>query len=255
MHQNWKVLEEYGLKKIHTKTLFKLLLGIMAGFFVGLGYTGLIILYTPDPSIQLFLGSIIFCTGILMCMYVGGNLFTTNCAGLAPIITKKTKWHQFLYDLVITLIGNYIGSMVVAGFIYTIKDKSHYQSFISNLITIGEAKINSEWYETFFSAIITNILVMASLFCFLWFENKVIGFVMTLFMITLFALTGYQHVVANMFITTIYLFEGGGSSDMANTMLRVFCHNLIPSLIGNLAGGLLMVYIYYLCLNKAHKKH
>lgn len=42
---------------------------------------------------------------------------------------------------------------------------------------------------------------------------------------------------------------------MANTMLRVFGHNLIPSLIGNLTGGLLMVYIYYLCLNKAHKKH
>ncbi|MDE6477530.1 MAG: formate/nitrite transporter family protein [Mycoplasmoidaceae bacterium] len=96
----------------------KLIYGFLAGFFVGIGYTAMLVIEKKltggvDDALTKFFGSLIFCTGIVMCMFVGANLFTGNCAVYAPVITKRISRKRFYLDLLLTFVGNYIGSIAI----------------------------------------------------------------------------------------------------------------------------------------------
>ena len=62
------------------------------------------------------------------------------------------------------------------------------------------------------------------------------------FPIMMFALSGYQHVVANMFVIT----AGWMVSPENIPILNMFTHNYIPVTIGNiLSGGIFVPVVYY----------
>ncbi|MDE7433794.1 MAG: formate/nitrite transporter family protein [Mycoplasmoidaceae bacterium] len=101
-------MENNGFDKAHYPLVKKIVYGILAGFFVGIGFTSMILMVgnTTDKTLGKFLGGVIFCVGILMCMFIGASLFTANCSIYAPILKKRLKRRFFYYDLLITLIAN-----------------------------------------------------------------------------------------------------------------------------------------------------
>lgn len=247
----WTKIEANGFDKVNFPTVKKLIFGILAGFFVGIGFTSMIIIvkFTGDPGLGKFFGGVIFCVGILMCMFVGANLYTANCSIYSCVLKKTVKRRYFYYDLLITLIGNWIGSILIAAFIYGIGILDASKDIVKQ---IAQDKVNLDWWKTFLSGIITNVLVVACVISMVAFENKIIGFFATLIMITAFAICGFQHVVANQFITAIGGFYG--DFDTPALVGKVFYNCLLCSGLGNFVGGVGLILMYWLALDKFNTK-
>ncbi len=254
-NKNWIKIEQYAFSKAEWHWITKLIYGFLAGFFVGIGYTAMLVIEKKltggvDDALTKFFGSLIFCTGIVMCMFVGANLFTGNCAVYAPVITKRISRKRFYLDLLLTFVGNYIGSIAIVLLIWAIGilDKEAQ----AKVTEVAIAKIQLDWYKTFLSGIITNVLVVGTVICINVFDNKLVGFFATLLMITAFAICGFQHVVANMYITTMGGLLGifNGNSQLVG---QLFYNCLLMSLLGNFAGGVLLTLCYYLSWNKLNK--
>ncbi len=249
----WEKFEQSGIAKQDFHWLKKIILAFLAGVFVAMGYVAMIMIVGNDTGsstlgLTKFFGSVIFCVGILMCMFVGACLFTANCSIYAGVLTKKCSRKVFYMDLLYTFIGNYLGSLFMACMIYGIGLLD--SEGTSNLVRqISTTKIELSWWKTFLSAVITNFLVVGCVISLSIFENKVVGFLTTLVMITAFAICSYQHVVANMFITTIGGFYGIFDGNWG-LLGKMFYQCILMSLLGNFAGGVFLTYCYYLVWNK-----
>ena len=103
-----------------------------------------IIAYTNDISeaakIALKLaGACMFPVGLLMCIYLGGNLFTSNCMGVIATVYRDKTIFAYFRDLMITFIGNMIGSFLIAaicwgaGIFGPIKELSKQAEYIINM--------------------------------------------------------------------------------------------------------------------------
>jgi formate/nitrite transporter FocA (FNT family) len=88
--------------------LQKIIYGVLGGIFIGLGFTAfyMITLKASDAGIGLFLGSIMFAVGIVMCVILGGSLITTNCLTLSCALVKKSEIKKHLIDLGIVTVTN-----------------------------------------------------------------------------------------------------------------------------------------------------
>lgn len=234
---NWIKIEGSGLVKINFHTIKKIVYGFLAGFFIGIGFSAMLIIKgssTIDNSaINNFLGSTIFCVGILMCMFVGASLFTANCAIYAGVLTHKIPRKLFYLDLLITFVSNYLGAILIAlmvygtGIIDGVKDYA---------VSVATAKIDAAWWKTLLSGVLTNVLVVACVICMTIWDHKIIGFLGTLIMITAFAICGFQHVVANQFITTLGGLYGAFNGN-GKLVGELFYNCLLCSGLGNFLGG------------------
>lgn len=241
---------EGGVKKTKDKNLNVFILGIMGGIFIamaGLGQMTVIqtMSKTLDGGLAKFMGASVFPVGLMLCIIFGGYLFTGNCLIYLSVIGKKVKLKDFIKNLVLVWVGNFVGSIFVAFVSYysgTFKFAAM-REIVDITIT---GKLNLSFVECIASGFLCNILVAIGV----WFATsakdltgKMLG---CWFPIMLFALSGYQHVVANMYCITVgeLLF-----SDKVNFLESLITH-FLPVTIGNfLSGGIflpIVVYIIYI---------
>ncbi|MDE7433780.1 MAG: formate/nitrite transporter family protein [Mycoplasmoidaceae bacterium] len=119
-NKTWIRIENSSFDRASYPFIKKVIYGILAGVFTGIAYSATLIMLgnTSNQTLGKFLGGIMYCTGILMCMFVGANLFPTNCFIYASILEKKVKRREYYLDLLITFISNWIGSIAIAGIVY-----------------------------------------------------------------------------------------------------------------------------------------
>lgn len=252
---NTSVLEEqinYANKLSTSSLLKKILFSFMGGFFVSFGYIGYLTIVSKvsDPGIGLFLGAALFPVGIIMCLFIGGFLFTSNALMSFGLYTKKLKLKVFLITMSITFIFNAIGCITAAGIAIGANIFGGINGLLNEIgnktISVATSKFKSEWWSTFLSGILCNILVAGSVFAYNNCKSKSIGVFVVYIMIFLFAISGFQHVVANFFVIS----GGGFLSIMSKNAWtsfevgQIFYNCIIPSTIGNLLGGLLVSLIY-----------
>ncbi len=253
-NQNWVKIEKNGFEKANYPIIKKFLLGLLAGFYVGIGFSAMLIINGTcgDTGIGKFLGGAIFCLGILMCMFVSASLYTANCSIYSCVIKKTIKRRVFYLDLLVTLLGNWVGSILIAAMMYGIGSQfDKFQTIIDQIASVSQAKVDLAFWKTFLSGIITNVLVIACVISLLIWDNKIVGWLTTLVMITGFAICGFQHVVANQFITALGGFYGDLGGDRVG---KIFYNCLIPSALGNWVGGVGLILIYWLIWDKFNVK-
>ena len=261
--EHFHVYNEYAKTKLQYTWFKKLIFSILGGFFIGIGYVGMlaIIAYTNDISeaakIALKLaGACMFPVGLLMCIYLGGNLFTSNCMGVIATVYRDKTIFAYFRDLMITFIGNMIGSFLIAticwgaGIFGPIKELSKQAEYIINM---AMSKIDvhhmHSWWNNMLSGILCNILVVGAIIVSLNTKKKGVGAAVIYLMLVVFVLSGYQHVVANM-----YIFSQAGLMSIFGTtaettftgqqIAQIFYINIIPSAVGNLIGGIIMSLVY-----------
>ncbi len=256
--------EEYAKAKLDYVWLKKLMFSMMGGIFIGIGYIGTLMVITiPGLSHDVakgmsVVGALLFPVGLLLCIYLGGNLFTSNCMGIVSIVYKEKKWRDYAFDLLLTFIGNAIGCFLIALIAWAaglfgmhgISDGSRG----AELIKIAKAKFdtnnNHDWWNNLFSGILCNILIVACTMVSILTNKKGVGAFIVYLILVVFVISGYQHIVANLFVfseaglVSIFFGTTPTTTFSATEVGKIFYINLIPTLIGNWIGGVLMSLVY-----------
>ena len=268
-------IESFGISKLTSPLIKQFLSAFLAGICVGFGFTAMLVVIANMPqkgeegfnpgllTLAKYLASFIFGIAIIMCSLLGASLYTGNCVGFVPCLHKKVKWRYFFYNLLIVLGGNYLGTICFATLIFfTGLFASHDGNwFVSSLTTkhliqMGIDKVTMPWWQTFFSGILCNIIIVAAIMAWVLLDNKAASVIIILFFIAAFVIGGYQHVVADMYITSISWFLSllTGAIDFTSHAGELYYNCLIPATLGNLVGGSFITAIYFAIVHGVYKR-
>lgn len=151
------------------KILENLIKSIFAGIMIGIA--GLTYLRTDNP----YLGSFMFCIGLIVICYNGYNLYTGKVGYISNI--KDIK------NCIIYIIGNLIGVIFIG---------CYFQEAAPSLVA---AKLELPLYLVFWKAIWCGFLMFVAVDIFKK-KNTIMGI---LFCIPTFIIAGFEHSIADMY--------------------------------------------------------
>lgn len=258
---------ETGIKKANNSFIKGFLLAFMGGMFIALASIGSIIATCTiaSYSIAAVVGGIIFATGLMMVVIAGGDLYTGNVLIIVSVLQKKVKPIRMLWNLVVAFLGNLVGALFVVFMI-------HYSSTLSNangaivqkLLLKGIHKLEYPFMQAFLLGILCNLLVCLAVW--MMYSAKDTGgkCLACLFPIMLFILSGYEHIVANMYYIPAAILAakdpqlvklaGLTPEQVSHLTISAIPHNFIPVLLGNLVGGLIIGGVYAVVYMKSNSK-
>lgn len=233
------------------KSYFILLVqGILAGIYIAIGAIGYLKLVaaTEDPGLGAFLGAFVFPLGIIAVLFMHAELFTSDSMVMTAVYAGRTKLHKILKILFLIIIANLIGSIFIA---YLTNASGIFNKEVMELVIEKAAgKVQMPFDKLLVSGILCNIIVCTGV-CLAYSCNDEISKTVVLWLaITVFVLTGTEHVVANMY----YLFTAYfGGADI--TLLDIL-YNLSVSALGNfIGGGVIVSGANYILAYKDIEKH
>lgn len=233
-------------------------LAIAAGAFVAYGGQGCLTVTTGVPfGLAKFLGGMVFATGLMMVVLTGAELFSGNVLMLFSVIEKKISWTQLFRNWSIVYLGNFVGSMLLAAFVFygTLSHSAQDALGVNTLMT-AYSKVNLSFTEAVCRGILCNGLVCLAV----WMatsSKRVIGKIFAIFFpITTFVASGYEHSIANMFLIPSGIFMkslphvvtlSGLTNEQLSTLSwnSFFIQNLVPVTIGNIIGAVIFVVLLF----------
>lgn len=261
---------EDGMLAKATKPWFEMfLLSLTGGAYIALGFIFFVTsqqgLGAPFPvGPAKVLGGVVFSVGLMLVVMSGSDLFTGTTMTVMPLLSKRLSVGRFLGHWGVAIVGNFIGSVLVALLVLWAGTPSSNKS-AWGLVVLNTtlAKVSLTWGHAFFLAVLANFAVCLAV----WMANsgrstadKILAIVGP---IALFVASGFEHSVANMFMLpmgwliknfapdTFWAGEaitkaGKTAADFdAITPGAIFFDNLIPVILGNIVGGAVFVGIYF----------
>lgn len=247
-----------------------ILVGLMAGFFVALGAEGsnLAMHSISNVGLARSLAGAIFPVGLMMVIFLGGELFTSDCLISMALYSKKISWFSELRTLIIVYISNFAGAFLVAWMINNC-GQLNYSDGAAGAYTIKVAlgKVSVNPYQAFISAILCNVLVCLATFM-ASAATDIAGKCLAIFFpILLFVISGFEHCVANMYYIPAGILAAANplyaqqavdtyhitASQLTSLTWGGMIHNLIPVTLGNMVGGMFFVGLSYWYLYEKKK--
>ena len=234
------------------------LLGVNAGAFIALGAQFATLVISDSglhAGLTAVVGAIVFCLGLIMVVVGGAELFTGNCMIFIGYMEKRITTRRIFDHWTISLIGNFVGSLLVVFLVYKANQFSFYDYMVGGkALLIANKKVNLTFTTAFSKAVLCNAMVcMAVWVCFS--ARNVADKIMTLvFPIAGFVASGFEHLVANMYFIPMGIIlkskpevvaaaekMAGKTLDLSNlTWKGFFVINQIPVFIGNVVGGIIL---------------
>jgi len=253
--------EAVGATKGTRDTLSTILLGILAGVFIGLGAMFCTVVTTDTGlgfGLTKLLGGLVFCLGLVLVVVAGAELFTGNCLIVMSWMSGRTSLARLLRNWGLVYFANLAGALCLAGLMfYTYQWTFSGYGVGANALAIANAKVNLSFGSALVRGIFCNFLVcLAVWLCFS--ARTVTGKIIAiLFPITAFVAAGFEHSVANMYFIPMGILlanqpavlEAAGvtASNLTNLTWLGFVGNLVPVTIGNIiGGGILLGAVYWL---------
>lgn len=230
-----------GVAKGNLKVKQMVLLGILAGAFIGFGGLANTIvsqtLGNIDPGMAKFAGAAVFPVGLMLVVIAGAELFTGNNLMTLAVMNKKITMSQMLKNWVVVWIANLVGSVLLALMVY-------YGGVLSGdaatkAIGIAESKASLDIMAMVLKGALCNILVVLAVWMAASAQDIISKIFACWFPIMLFVLCGFEHSVANMFFIPVGMFLG------AQVTISQCAMNLIFVTIGNLIGGAIIIPFMY----------
>lgn len=201
---NLNKIFEYSEYLTKFTLLKRTLYSMMAGFFIGIVYLVYFICKTNFGSVTgPIIGSLLFPFGIFAILYIGGNLYTSSTMMILSVLRGKYKFINFIFQLAYTWFCNMLGSFLAMGIAWLIV----YNNLQLKVVAVDTAitKINSPWFSVLASSFLCNILVVGAVYVYNVAESKVVKFLFVYLTIALFAISGFQHSIANQFSISLGL--------------------------------------------------
>ena len=260
---------EAAEEKVHYSTRRRILLGIMAGLFIGCGAaaSAVAVHNVGTLGIAKVLGGIIFPVGLMMVLFVGGELFTGDCLMITAFLHQKIRFRQIIKVMLTIYVTNFIGAVGCA-FLVFCSGQMNLSGGLLGAYSIHAAmgKLDLSFTSALASGVLCNILVCtAILMCTAArdISGKVWG---VFFPIFAFIVSGYEHCVANMYFIPAALFAktnesyvqlamnhyGYTAEQMESLNWGHFLLSSIPITLGNIIGGMLIVGVILYYINHEH---
>ena len=260
-----KASEDITCHKVSKPALKALLLAINAGAFIALAF----MFYTTalaDGHGKL-VGGLCFSLGLMLCIIMGGELFTSTTLTLVAKCSKLTTWRELVKNWILVYTGNFIGGILIVLLMMLCRQYDAFGGEWGKIILntalhkISHMRPDEPYIIGFTEAmcmgIFCNIMVCAAVW--MSFAGKTLTDKMLamIFPVGMFVASGFEHSIANMFMIPagigIENFAGADfwsrtGLDPENysrlTAANFFINNLIPVTIGNIIGGGLMIGVY-----------
>lgn len=249
-------VEKTGVAKARLPLLSMLMLGVLAGAFIGLGALYFVIV-ASDPGLSFavsrVLGGVCFSLGLLLVVVAGAELFTGNnflvmawAEGRIPISLLARNW-------AIVYVANAVGALGMVALVFL----SHHADMnggavAETYVKVAAAKTATPFLIVFVKGILCNALVCLAV----WLAtagrsvtDKVLAIV---FPVSAFVAAGFEHCIANMyFIPMGMLLHANGvlpaGVDLSGLTAAGLAGNLVAATLGNIVGGSILVAgVYYM---------
>ena len=236
-----------------------ILLGIFAGMFIACGASASSVAMHSISNVGLarLVAGCIFPVGLMMIVFIGGELFTGDCLMVMGCAHGKFTALNMAGILAIVFASNFIGA---AGFAWMVSSSGQY-AYTNGLlgaftIKVALGKVNLSFFTAFLSGILCNIFVCAAVLMAAA-AKDIGGKVWAIFFpILAFVVSGYEHCVANMYYIPAGIFAASNeiyrtaaesaygctaAQLEALTWSNFLFRNLVPVTLGNVVGGMVFV--------------
>lgn len=235
-----------------------ILLGMMAGAFVALGgaASSTAMHGIEDIGLARMAAGVIFPVGLMMIVFVGGELFTGNCLIVLDVLGKRVSVGACGRDLAVVYLSNLAGALIVDILLFFSGNLDFSDGMLGAFaIKVAVGKIEISPMEGIASGILCNTLVCVSILM-AGAAKDITGKVWAIFFpIFAFVVGGFEHCIANMFYIPTGILAAGNELYAARAQevygitaqqlesLTVInsLQNLIPVTAGNILGGMLLV--------------
>ena len=236
-----------------------ILLGMFAGMFIACGASASSVAMHAVENVGLarLVAGCIFPVGLMMIVFVGGELFTGDCLMVMGCLHGEYRVIDMLRVLAVVFLSNFAGAALMAAMV----SATTQFGFTGNLlgaftIKVAMGKVNMSFGAAFVSGILCNIFVCVAVLMAAA-SKDIAGKVWAIFFpIMAFVVSGYEHCVANMYYVPAgffaaanpayaeaavsaygYTAEQMASLNWANFLMK----NLVPVTLGNIVGGMVFV--------------
>ena len=241
----YEYLVKIGIQKVKLPIAKLLLLGIMAGIFIGIGsalFTTVTqgIIDGANIGYASLVGGIVFSVGLMLVVFAGAELFTGNNLMFIGMLDKKITIKELLRNWFFVYIGNFIGALILALLMY-------YGGLLDGAVgeralAIANVKVSLTFIQVLVRAILANFLVCLAIALASADVNEIGKIFGILFPIMAFVALGYEHSIANMYFLPAGILLGKSALLNWGT---IFTKNLIVVTIGNIIGGAFLVGAVY----------
>ncbi len=191
---------------------------ILAGMLIGMG--GTVFLSQSNPVV----GSFLFAIGLFTIVVFQLHLFTGK-VGYTPF-----QKPMYLIELAITWLGNLVGTGITA---CMVRNSRIYEGMAERVAGIAEVKLADNFLSLFLLAIFCGMLMFIAVDCFRNVQGSTLRFIGVFIPVMVFILSGFEHVIANMFYFSL---AGAWSAHCVAA--------IIVMTLGNAVGGMLIpVYL------------
>ena len=246
-------IESVGVAKARLATLPLLMLGVLAGAFIGLGAM-LFVLVKSDASLgfasSAILGGLVFSLGLLLVVVAGAELFTGNNLLAMAWADGRISSLELLRNWVLVCAANFAGAAALAVLVYASGHTELNGGAIGRqVVRIALAKQDLSPWSAFFRGILCNVLVCMAVWMAMAGRSVTDKAVAVIPPILAFVAAGFEHSIANMYLMPqAMLIQHLGAplpaGDSVVTLAGMF-GNLLPVIAGNLIGGSVLVGLTY----------
>ena len=191
---------------------------VIAGMLIGMG--GTVYLSQSNPVV----GSFLFAIGLFTIVAFQLHLYTGKI-GYLPF-----QKPEYLVELVITWVGNLVGTGITA---MMVKYSRIGGGLIEKVTPIVEVKLSDGFMSIFFLAVFCGMLMFIAVDTYRNMQGSTLRFIGIFVSVMVFILSGFEHVIANMY----YFSLAGAWSGHCMASIAVMT-------LGNSVGGMLIpVYL------------
>lgn len=227
-----------------SSTIRLLISACLAGAYISLGGIlsmtlgfGFPELTATNPALQRLLSGAAFPIGLILVVVLGAELFTGNNAVLIPSMIKRHHGPGLtLRNWTLVYLGNLIGALAFTYFMVYRCGLTSADPWHAAAVKVAEAKVSMPWDVVFLKGIGANWCVCLAVWLALSGKTLLEKALGCWLPVMAFVALGYEHCIANMFFIPLGILEG---ADVG--IMQAITANFIPSTLGNIAGGALLV--------------
>jgi len=254
-----QTIQKSGITKTRLDSSRLLILGILAGAYVGFGaHIATTVAIDAAKYVGLGISKVIigtvFSVGLMLVILGGAELFTGNSLICLSVLCGEVKIPDLVRNWTIVYLGNFLGSIILA---YIIFNTGLYRMGENALgvtaIGIANAKVNLTFTEAFFRGVACNWLVCLAIWIATSAKSTSGKIMACIFPIMAFVGSGFEHSIANMFFVPMGImlkevpsFITQSGLNMVNlNWMNFLIRNLLPVTLGNIIGGGFFVATLY----------
>ncbi len=245
-------IETVGVAKARMPLLPLLLLGAMAGVFIGMGALfAFVVRSDPNltPAISAVGSGMVFSLGLLLVVVAGAELFTGNNLLAMAWADGRISTRELLRNWGWVCLANLVGANALALLVWLSGVPEIGGGAMGHaVIQSALAKQTLPWEQAFVRGLLCNVLVCMAVWMAMAARSVADKFFAILLPISAFVAAGFEHSIANMYIYPLaWLLQTFSGSYSATTPVNnaQAAMNLIAVIGGNLVGGSVLVGLTY----------